>query len=143
MCGAVRLHVTDLPTGFGACHCEMCRRWTGSALLAVETPAERVTVAGAEHVARLHSSDWAERAWCARCGSTLWYRVTAPGVAGHGAYEVPLGLLDDASGLSFDTEIFIDCKPDSYAYAGQAARQTLTRAETFAKYAPSMEGDSQ
>jgi hypothetical protein len=142
LCGAVRLSITELPGSFGACHCEMCRRWTGSAFLAVETPAERVHVEGADAVARMQSSDWAERAWCARCGSPLWYRVTEPGVAGFGAYEIPLGLLDDASGLRFATEIFADCKPDSYTYEGMAARETLTRAETFAKFAPSAQGES-
>jgi hypothetical protein len=136
LCGAVRLAISDLPRGFGACHCEMCRRWTGSAFLAVETPADRVTVDGSADVARLQSSDWAERAWCARCGSTLWYRVTTPGTPGFGSYEIPLGLLDDANGLAFETEIFADCCPDSYAFAGGETRERLSRAETFAKFAP-------
>lgn len=141
MCGAVRLTITDLPAAFGACHCEECRRWTGLAFVAVETPGDRVSVEGEEHVARLQSSAWAERAWCARCGSTLWFRVTEPQAAGYGAYEIPLGLLDDADGLDFASEIFIDCKPGSWAFAGQERRETLTRAETFAKFAPAPAGE--
>lgn len=34
LCGAVRITVTDPPQELGACHCGMCRRWTGSAFLA-------------------------------------------------------------------------------------------------------------
>ncbi|MFP4275484.1 MAG: GFA family protein, partial [Paracoccaceae bacterium] len=99
LCGAVRLRISDMPSGFGACHCEMCRRWTGAAFLAVETPAAGVTVErGADRIARYQSSGWAERAWCGTCGSHLWYRVTRAGHAGAGCHEIPLGLLDDPSG---------------------------------------------
>lgn len=141
LCGAVRLRLSDMPSGFGACHCEMCRRWTGAAFLAVETPAAGVEIAqGAERIARIQSSDWAERAWCAACGSHLWYRVTLEGHPGADSYEIPLGLLDDPSGLTFEREIFIDCKLDGFAFAGQDARESLTRAETFALYAPEHAG---
>ncbi|MFP4328419.1 MAG: GFA family protein [Paracoccaceae bacterium] len=141
LCGAVRLRISDMPSGFGACHCEMCRRWTGAAFLAVETPAAGVTVErGADRIARYQSSGWAERAWCGTCGSHLWYRVTRAGHAGAGCHEIPLGLLDDPSGLAFEREIYIDCKPGGFAFAGQETRETLTRAETFALYAPGPEG---
>jgi hypothetical protein len=140
LCGAVRLTLRDMPRDYGACHCEMCRRWAGSAFVAVNIPSERVEVAGAESVARIQSSEWAERAWCARCGSGLWYRVTAPGTAGYGDHEIPIGLLDDPNGLAFRNEIFVDCRPDSLTFEGTDARETLTRAETFAKYAPTEEG---
>jgi hypothetical protein len=134
MCGAVRLTIRDCPTRFGACHCEMCRRWTGSAFLAISVPATAVTVDGAANVAHIQSSDWAERAWCGKCGSNLWYRLTYDGAPD--TMELSLGLLDDAGGLRFDTEIFIDCKPDSFAFEGTVGRETMTRAEFLAKYMP-------
>ncbi|PQO22815.1 aldehyde-activating protein [Rhodobacteraceae bacterium WD3A24] len=136
LCGAVALRIVDFPREFGACHCEMCRRWTGSAFLAATVPPERVQViAGADHVARYQSSGWAERAWCSRCGSNLWYRLVGP----RGAYEIPIGLLDDPDGLVFSSEIYIDCRPDSFAFEGTAARETMTRAACFEKFAPSTE----
>ncbi|MCB1313738.1 MAG: GFA family protein [Sedimentitalea sp.] len=133
LCGAVKLILSGAGDAFGACHCEMCRRWTGSALLAFEVPAEGVRIEGAASVARIQSSDWAERAFCARCGSGLWYRLTA---MPDGAYQIPLGLLDDPGGMRFTSEIFVDCKPGGFAYAGAETRETMTRAEVFAKYAP-------
>ncbi|MEZ4321792.1 MAG: GFA family protein [Myxococcota bacterium] len=131
MCGAVRFELTALRDTFGACHCEMCRRWTGSALLGINVPDADITFTGTEHIQRFQSSDWAERAWCSRCGTGLWYRVTAPGPLS-GAYEIPIGLLDDANGLTMVREIFIDQKPDAFAYHGE--RTTLTRAEVLALY---------
>ncbi len=129
LCGAVRFTIDPLPRGFGACHCDMCRRWTGSTLLAICVPETHICFEGRAAIRRFASSSWAERAWCDRCGSSLWYRVPADRT-----YEIPIGLLDRADDLRFEREIYIDCKPASYAFAGQRAR--LTRAQTLALYAP-------
>jgi hypothetical protein len=131
LCGAVRFEADLTTHEFGACHCDMCRRWTGSALLGLTVPQANVTWHGAEHIARIQSSDWAERAHCAQCGSPLYYHVTLDGPMSANL-ELPIGLLDDASGLSFANEIYIDHKPDSFAFGGDRPR--LTRAETLAKF---------
>ncbi len=131
MCGAVRFTARDVPSSFGACHCEMCRRWTGSALLGVTVPRASVDWQGADRIATLQSSDWAERAWCRDCGSPLYYHVTMEGPM-TASIEMPIGLFDDASGFDFDNEIYIDHKPDSFAYAGDRTR--LTRKETLARF---------
>ncbi len=131
MCGAVTFTARDVPEKFGACHCEMCRRWTGSALLGISIPKGSVDWDGAENIRKIQSSDWAERAFCGACGSPLYYHVTAEGPM-EANIEMPIGLFDDASGLEFTNEIYIDHKPDSFAYAGDRTR--LTRKETLAKF---------
>lgn len=133
MCSAVRFKATGVPKAMGACHCEMCRRWSGSAFLEVTVPLANIEWEGAENIARLQSSDWAERTWCAKCGSPLYYHVTMPGPMSE-EVQLSVGLFDDPSGFEFDTEIFIDCKPDSFAYAGEG-RKTMTRAEMLAMFA--------
>ena len=50
-----------------------------------------------------------------------------------GNVELPVGLFDDANGLTMTNEIYIDMKPDSYAYAG-SGRQVLTRAQCVEKF---------
>lgn len=140
LCGAVRLIARDLRDSFGACHCEMCRRWTGSALLGVTVPAGNLTWEGAEHIATCQTSGWAERAWCRECGSGLWFRVTVPGDHS-GDFELPIGLFDDAGGMVMSSEIYIDEKPDSYAFAGEG-RKLMTRADCVAKFAV-LNGDTQ
>lgn len=131
MCGAVSFTARNVPDEFGACHCEMCRRWTGSAFLGVTVPGSDLKWTGEVHIKTLQSSDWAERAWCQRCGSPLYYHVTLEGPMSEN-YEIPVGLLDDANGLTMNSEIFIDHKPDSFAYAGE--RERLTRKQVLAKY---------
>ena len=131
LCGAVTFDARNVPAEFGACHCKMCQRWAGSALLAVTVKREDVTFAGAEALSVAQTSDWAERAWCNRCGSGLYYRVTAEG-AHWGAYEIPIGLFDDPSGMRMTREIFIDRKSDAFEFAGD--RERLTEAEVLTLY---------
>lgn len=134
MCGAVRFAATDVPDQFGICHCEMCRRWTGSALLGVSVPTDRIRWTNEAQIATLQSSEWAERAWCRRCGSALYYRVTAEGPF-YGKTEVPIGLFDDPNGFTLDNEIYYDMKPDSFAFVGDGHRK-LTRQQCLEKFAP-------
>lgn len=132
LCGAVRF-TAELPsTDYGACHCEMCRRWTGSALLGISAPAGKVTWRGEENIATRQTSGWAMRAWCRECGSGLWFRVTDEGPYS-GDVEIPVGLFDDANGLRMTSEIYIDHKPDSYAFAGDG-RKLMTRQDCVEKF---------
>lgn len=132
LCGAVRFTANLTKREFGACHCEMCRRWTGSALLGITCAIENVDWTGAEHIATRQSSPWAMRAWCRGCGSSLYFRVTAEGPYS-GEIELPIGLFDDASGLTMTNEIYIDHKPDSFAYAGEG-RKLMTRQDCVEKF---------
>jgi len=131
LCGAVRFTIHDLNPVFGTCHCKMCQRWAGSALLGLTVPADTVTFEGEENIKRFQSSDWAERAWCGKCGSNIWYQVTAEGPHS-GTYHMPIGLLDDTSGLKMEREIFVDMKPDCLSLEGE--RERLDTAATLALF---------
>ena len=121
LCGEVRFTARVPKAEFGVCHCKMCQRWAGSALFAITIPAQEMELSGAHAIRRFQSSGWAERAWCGTCGSSLWYRVTEDGPH-KGDYEICIGLLDDADGLDFVREIYIDAKPKSFALAGTHER---------------------
>ena len=136
LCGAVKFTIADAPVKYGACHCEMCRRWTGSALLAMTVPGDSIAWEGEAHIRTLQSSDWAERAWCQRCGSGLYYHVTVGEMSAN--YEIPVGLFDDTSGLTLASEIYVDHRIDSAVFAGE--RNTMTRQEVLAKFGIPDEG---
>ena len=131
MCGAVRFTARDVPDEYGVCHCEMCRRWTGAALAAATVPVNAVNWEGEAHIKTLQSSDWAERAWCQRCGTGLYYHVTAEGPMSEN-YEIPVGLFDDTGGMALTGEIYIDHKIPSLSLAGDHPR--LTRKEVLGKF---------
>lgn len=76
LCGAVRFEV-DWPSKWVAhCHCTLCRRAHGAAYVTwfgMETAQARIV----DDDAQLHwlaSSPGAERGFCSRCGSTLFFR---------------------------------------------------------------------
>ncbi|MFN3613617.1 MAG: GFA family protein [Rubrimonas sp.] len=122
LCGTVRFRAAEVADDLGACWCDMCRRWAGGPFIAAA--ARGVTFEGAEAIRAYASSDWAERAVCGRCGSTLYFRVTAPGPHGDGAYELAIGLFDDTTGMRLKTEIFVDRQPDAYALQAGLTRKT-------------------
>ncbi|KAA5604739.1 GFA family protein [Roseospira marina] len=126
LCGAVRFTLSEDVRVFSACHCAMCRRWTGGPMLAVHCRGP-VSWEGTEHITRYRSSDWAERCFCARCGSSLFYHLVATG-----EIILSLGLFDDQSRFTMAKQIFIDEKPPGYAFANPT--ETMTGAEVFALY---------
>ena len=122
MCGAVSFTVANPSHELGACHCSMCRRWTGLSFVGFGAAEADLTVRGAENVATYVSSDWAERCFCKVCGSTLWYHLTIPDQPQ--THFIALGLLDDASGMTIGHELFYDKKPDAFAFAGDSVKTT-------------------
>lgn len=127
LCGAVRVtahvekHIVD------ACHCSMCRNWGGGPLFAVEC-GNAVSFQGEESIAVFDSSDWAERGFCSRCGTHLFYRLKSGGET-----VLPAGLLQGSDQWSFEHQIFTDEKPDWYEFANRT--ENMTGAEVFAKFA--------
>jgi hypothetical protein len=132
ICGAVSFEARNVPRTFGVCHCKTCRRWSGSAFLEVSVPTEDVVWHGSEHIAVRTTSDWGERAWCRECGTGLYFRVTQDGPF-FGNFDIALGIFDDPAGFTMTHEIFIDHKPDSFAFAG-SDRALLTRQNCVEKF---------
>ena len=119
MCGAVTVILGSTSDHLRACHCDMCRRWTGSSFMTIHADGDELTYEGP--VKSYASSDWAERTWCDQCGSTLWYRLTIPG---REMYGVSAGLFENAAGLTLTSESYIDRKPIGFSFAGDHKRIT-------------------
>ena len=96
LCGAVTITVAgEHDPRVGACHCRMCKRWTGGLFLCFTADVSAVSVTG--EVTRYRSSSFAERAFCPRCGSHLWFNdVDADGEPR--SYELMPGLFEAARG---------------------------------------------
>lgn len=131
LCGAVKYTVTSDITQAGACHCGTCRKWSGGVYIGIQVSPDDISFEGAENITVFPSSDWAERGFCSTCGSSLYYRVTAPGPH-QGTFHIGMGALDDPSGVTLTEEIFTDAKPKGYAFAGEL--KGMTGAEVFAMF---------
>ncbi|MEO1014475.1 MAG: GFA family protein [Pseudomonadota bacterium] len=131
LCGAVTFKATPQQHDDGlhvdVCHCGMCRRLIGGPLMAVSL-AGPPKIDNDAHLGVYSSSDWAERVFCKKCGSNLFYRFKDGTM-----HSVNAGALDDLSCATFPVEIFIDEKPDFYDFAGD--RKRMTGAEVIAAFA--------
>lgn len=116
LCGAVRVSVARADRALSACHCGMCRRWSGGVQFGLNAAPEGVRVAGP--VRRHASSAFAERGWCDRCGTQLWLRDTDPAGAD---YEFLPGIFGERDDLVLDRENYAD-RAGPMALAGDHRR---------------------
>ncbi len=123
LCGAVTFVAEAAEPHIHACHCSMCRSWTGGPMQAARVTG--VTYGGEEYIKTYPSSDWAERGFCTECGSSLFYRMPETGMT-----VMALGAFDDQNLFELTGEIFVDQKPSGYDFAGDHER--LTEAEFMA-----------
>lgn len=126
LCGAVSFTSPEAKE-IGACHCGFCRRWGGGPLLAVHCGPD-VEFDGAEHIAVYSSSPWAERAFCSKCGTHLYYKLLATG-----EYFVPAGAFD-SDDFVLASQIYVDRKPSYYSFANETPM--LTEQQVIARYGP-------
>jgi len=127
MCGAVRFSATAKKPSVVACHCDMCRRWSAGPFMALNC--QTVTFESEENIGRIRSSDWAERGFCAKCGSNLFYHIVESG-----DYQIAAGLFGDQSMLRMSIQVFTDFKPEFYEFAN--ATKMMTSTEVIAMFTP-------
>lgn len=135
LCGGVRYRLEVPVDHIGACHCQMCRRFSGGIELGIDIPEESVTWLKDDTLRVYSSSEWAERGFCGTCGSSLFYRLKSGGF-----FSLSAGTLDDISGLPLTTEVYIDHKPAGYAFANETTK--MTEADIMAMVAAQSEGES-
>lgn len=128
LCGAVELSTSSLSPKIGGCHCGMCRKWGGGAFMGVECSGE-LNFAGEENVEVYQSSEWAERGFCKKCGTHLFYLLKS-----HQLYFLPVGIFDDQTSFKFESQFFLEDKPEYYEFANQT--KNLSGEELFAMFAP-------
>ena len=128
LCGAVKITVKHMSRSVEACHCGMCRRWGGGPLMCVEC-GKNVTFRGEENITVYNSSEWAERGFCNKCGTHLFYRLKD--IKEH---QIPVGLFDDQEEFQFELQVFTDRKPAFYSFSNET--KEMTEADVIEKYAP-------
>lgn len=114
LCGGVRFEIDRAAGPFEICHCNRCRKVSGSqgmAAVGVHTRDYRF-LDGADLIRRyeapvLQAPPAYSVTFCSVCGSP----VPAPAPEGEW-FEIPAGLLDDDPGIKPDKHIFVELLPD-------------------------------
>lgn len=121
LCGAVVISVGKHRPEVGACHCSMCRRWSGSAYFMFTAAPAVVTITGP--VKEYRSSPFATRAHCDICGSHLWLRDDGAD------YELMPGLFEAARDFPLISEVYVDQRLAALSLAGDHRRATAAEYE--------------
>ena len=108
LCGAIGFTVAEPPIRMAQCHCEDCRRLTGTGhIVQAFFKTDDLTVSGQPAVFENVADSGSERrrSFCPTCGSTLFSeRNTAPGIIG-----IAVGAFDNSDWFN----------PAMVLYAGQ------------------------
>ena len=94
--------------------------------MAVECKGD-VDFSGEGNIGLYQSSSWAERGFCNKCGSHLFYKFKQ-----NNQYFIPVGLFESESDFTFTHQVFIDEKPDYYSFANET--KNMTGADIFAQF---------
>jgi len=129
LCGAVRITANNPSNKVGACHCGMCRKWGGGPYMEIDCGTD-VSFEGEENITVYNSSSWAERGFCKKCGSHLFYRLKE-----NRQHMVAVGLFDDQEQFVFESQVFIDKKPSFYSFSNKT--YNMTEAEIYEMYGSS------
>jgi len=126
LCGAVQFEVEVANTEVAACHCNMCRNWSGGPMITIDC-GDSFKVSAQAPILRFQSSEWAERGFCTLCGTHLFYFLKP-----NNQYHLPAGLLKIEEQYNFSHQIFIDEKPEYYDFANKT--KNMTGAELFSHF---------
>lgn len=126
LCGTVRITAINPSEKVGACHCGTCRKWGGGPFMEIDCGTD-VSFEGEDEITVYDSSSWAERGFCKKCGSHLFYRLKESN-----QHMIPVGLFDDQEHLVFESQVFIDKKPPFYSFSNKT--NDMTEAAVFEMY---------
>lgn len=109
LCGSVEFEVTGAREQGSLCHCSQCRRINGAPGAFTSAPAAAYRLRGEADVTWYRSSAGAERGFCRKCGSKLFWREV-----GGKDLDVTLGSLDQPSGIRLGAHIWARHQGDYY-----------------------------
>ncbi|MGL5082159.1 MAG: GFA family protein [Microcoleaceae cyanobacterium] len=101
-CSNIRYQILSEPVWVGHCHCNICRRFSGSAFATIAFfPKTQATFQG--ELSWFRSSEHGERGFCPNCGVHVAYRdANWPDLI-----EVTLGSLDDPNAVDPQENIWV------------------------------------
>ena len=92
-----------------ACHCAICRRWSGHYWASTDVARDRVKIEGGDAVSWFQSSEKVRRGFCRTCGSVLFFDPPA-----RDWIAIAMGAFDPPTGTRLAKHIFVADKGDYY-----------------------------
>ncbi|WP_188260667.1 GFA family protein [Azospirillum tabaci] len=109
LCGGVRYRATERPMGVVNCHCGQCRRFHGHFGAYITIPRKTVVIEAQDTLSWYRSSAKAQRGFCSRCGSSLFWSGDEGALL-----DIAAGTLDQPTSLTTLRHIYAADKGDYY-----------------------------
>jgi hypothetical protein len=108
LCGSITYRIDGPLRPVVACHCIQCRKTSGHYVAATQANMSDLSIDG-DTLSWFRSSDTAERGFCGRCGSNLFWRR-------HGSPHISIfaGTIDGRTGLKIESQLYPESKGDYY-----------------------------
>lgn len=112
LCGGVEYEVTEALRPIVYCHCEQCRKTSGHFVAATACNSEHLILHADKELRWYQSSAHAQRGFCQRCGSSLFWRPEDE------SYTcIMAGTLTRPTALSAAGHIYVHMASDYYSIA--------------------------
>ena len=108
LCGAVRYSIAGPLRDIVACHCSQCRKTSGHYVAATQCRSSDLTIEGST-LTWFKSSGAAERGFCGRCGSNLFWRRFESEFT-----SIFAGTIDGDTHLLMTSQLHAESKGDYY-----------------------------
>lgn len=108
LCRGVAFTIEGSMSELSACHCSQCRRQSGHYQVAGVVAKDAITFQSDATLTWYRSSDHAQRGFCSKCGSALFWDD------GSDNMSINIGCLDRPTGLRLASHIFVADKGDYY-----------------------------
>ena len=133
VCGETTFEVELKNHNVHACHCSICRRQTSGVIMTIDIEQGSLNFIKQNRLAIYESSEWGERGFCNACGTNLFWRTKDQSYCNVNAFA----LNDMPEDLNLDMEIYIDSKPDFYAFENSTKK--LTESDVVALFTANKE----
>ncbi|ENW21159.1 GFA family protein [Acinetobacter haemolyticus] len=128
VCGETTFDVKLKNHDVHVCHCSICRRQTSGVIMTVDVEQGSLAFLKQDHLTVYNSSEWGERGFCNACGTNIFWRTKDQNYCNINVFS----LNESPQDLKLDLEIFIDNKPEFYAF--QNSTKKMTEAEVVALF---------
>ncbi len=109
LCGSVTYEISGDLGEVVACHCRQCAKTSGHFAVSSSCSPEQIRIEDRGSLTWYRSSKEADRGFCNRCGSSLFWRSEAePNI------YLAVGTLEPPTGLRLQRHIFVASKSDYY-----------------------------
>lgn len=133
VCGETTFELELKNHNVHACHCSICRRQTSGVIMTIDVEYGTLNFIKQNRLAIYESSEWGERGFCNACGTNLFWRTKDQSFCNVNAFA----LNDMPEDLNLDMEIYIDCKPEFYAFENSTKK--LTESDVVALFTANKE----